>query len=153
MKRSPRENQILNSLRPSGFSAQGFLGPDQRLFEEIIAADAREMQKLQVSGEYLAHTLEKIFFAAEKGMEDPVRIAGDVQARYIPCRGRIPSPFPAEGTFDKSLVEVFTDQGKTLFYINRLSIHLIRCHGFFQGKGSFFRVEPEQIALLAREII
>ncbi len=153
MKRSPKENELLNSLGPSSFSAQGFLGQDQRHFEEIIAADARAIRKLGVSREFLADILEKIFLAAEKGMEDPVRITGDVQARYISCRGRIPSPFPAEGTFDKSLVEVFTDQGSLLFYVNRLSIHLIRCHGFFQGRGSFFRVEPEQIALLAREII
>ncbi|WP_051617096.1 hypothetical protein [Desulfonatronovibrio hydrogenovorans] len=145
MKRAPQEQSTLECLESSRFSAPGFLGNDPREIEEIISADARTLASHELDRETLAGKLESIYLEAGRKLGAPVEIAPGISAAYLECRGRIPSPFPGEGTFAKSPVKVtFMDGG--FFYITPLSIHLIRRHGFFQGKGSPFRIDPEIVA-------
>ncbi|MFN2267849.1 MAG: hypothetical protein ABR533_06200 [Desulfonatronovibrio sp.] len=141
----------MESLRPSKFSACGFMGDDPRNLEEVISDDASTMERLGRSRQDIVQTLNKIFKAAESKLGDPVPIAKDLIAEYIPCRGKIPSPFPGEGAFAKNMVQVTSNHGNVKFYITPLSIHLIDKHGFFQGKGSPFRLEPEYIASLSEK--
>ncbi|WP_157493291.1 hypothetical protein [Desulfonatronovibrio magnus] len=151
MKRSPQEQQIIKCLGPSKFSATGFMGNDPREVEEVISDDANTLEKAGLDRQMAAHILEKIFHRAASAIGDPIEIADGVTAEYIACRGKIPSPFPGEGAFAKNMVQVYMDR-ETFFYINSLSIHLIRKHGFFQGTGSPFRIEPEWIITLARHV-
>ncbi|NQT54365.1 hypothetical protein HQ576_20070, partial [bacterium] len=47
----------------------------------------------------------------------------------------------------KGDVELTTPDGATLRF-TALSIHLIRAHGFYQGRGAPYRLEPTQLAEL-----
>ncbi len=136
----------MECLRPSKFSGSGFMGDDPREMEEVISDDASTLEKLGITRQDIVSSLKLIFKKAEKELGDPVTITKDLTAEYISCRGKIPSPFPGEGAFTKDMVQVTSNRGDVKFYITPLSIHLIEKHGFFQGKGSPFRIEPEYIA-------
>lgn len=152
MKRAPQDKTTMECLRPSKFSAPGFMGNDHRDLEEVISEDSSVLEKIGTNRQTIVQTLEAIFNAAENELGDPVTIAKDLTAEYMPCRGKIPSPFPGEGTFSKNTVKVTSGKEGVKFYITPLSIHLIKKHGFFQGKGSPFRLEPEYIARLSDKI-
>jgi hypothetical protein len=130
-------------LGPSRYSAQGFLGTDGRRPEDIIRDDEATLKKLGVEKSRLVEALRSASAAAEKALGAPVAVSDGVTAESRDWRGRTPSPFPSEGTFSKGET-VFTDE-KTgdSFFVSPLSLHLIDKHGFFQGKGSPYRVEPD----------
>jgi hypothetical protein len=141
-RRSPRETDLYQRLGPSRFSGQGFLGEDPREWEEILAADARALDELGISREQLLQALRAVYDQARDRGGDPVELGGSVQAECLECRGAIPSPFSGEGTFPKHQVVVRDSREGETFTITPLGLHLIEKHGFFQGVGSPFRINP-----------
>ena len=80
-------------------------------------------------------------FHLPESERDIILIASEVRAEehreMIPCLWGHP-----QGLFYKSYVELQDEiSGETLIWSD-LSIHLIRDHGFYRGKGSPFRLEP-----------
>ncbi len=55
----------------------------------------------------------------------------------------MPCPFGHAGLYPKIVATVRSGTEEIRF--SQLGIHLIRKHGFFGGKGSVFRVEPEKL--------
>ncbi|WP_045221072.1 hypothetical protein [Desulfonatronum thioautotrophicum] len=148
-RRAPLEAEMYDHLGPSRFSAQGFLGKDTREFEEILADDAQTLQGLGVSKDRLLKALRDVYDQALQAGGEPVAIRAGVVAECLECRGRVPSPFPGEGTFPKHQVRVFREDEEQSFAITPLALHLIDRHDFFQGIGSPFRIDPAQaVALL-----
>ena len=86
--------------------------------------------------------------AAEAALGNPVRVGEHVQAVSSGAMGPIPCPWGGCGVFAKGETEL-TDAvgGKTLRF-TPLSVHLIRHHGFYQGKGARYRLEPAELARL-----
>jgi len=144
MKRSPKDQNLALLLGPSKFSAEGFLGNDRREPEQIMADDIRVLESLGVAKETLVVQLKDVYKKAEKALGDPVRI-DSLEAKYIESRGKIPSPFRSEGMFPKGEVQITDTQTDKTFRITALSIHLIDKHNFFQGRGSRYRIEPDEI--------
>jgi len=64
--------------------------------------------------------------------------------------GKIPSPFTGEGVFRKGEVVIKNRTTGDKMVLTPLSIHLIKAHGFFQGKGSGYRIEPDIAAALLK---
>ncbi|WP_028571371.1 hypothetical protein [Desulfonatronum lacustre] len=148
-RRAPLEAEMYSHLGPSRFSALGFLGEDARDWEDILADDARTLEGLGVSRKQLVEELREVYERAVKAGGDPVPVGPGSVAECLECRGRIPSPFPGEGTFPKHQVRVFREQGAESLVITPLALHLIERHGFFQGIGSPFRIDPVQaVAML-----
>ena len=141
-RRAPLEAELYSHLGPSRFSALGFLGEDARDWEDILADDARTLERLGVSREQLVQELGEVYERALKAGGDPVAAGPGSVAECLECRGRIPSPFPGEGTFPKHQVRVFRERGAESLVITPLALHLIERHGFFQGVGSPFRIDP-----------
>jgi hypothetical protein len=143
MKPQVQPTDLGRLLGPSRFSAEGFLGSDQRRPEDIIHDDAAALARLGIDKSKLVDALRNACVAADRGLGAPVRLAGGVSAVSRDWRGRTPSPFPGEGTFAKGETVFSDDTTGASFSISPLSLHLIDKHGFFQGKGSPYRVEPE----------
>lgn len=143
-RRAPREAQMYSHLGPSPFSAKGFLGEDARDWEEILAEDERTLERLEVTRGQLVLALDDVYQRALRAGGDPVEAGPGSMAEGLECRGRVPSPFPGEGTFPKHQVRVFREDGPESFIITPLALHLIERHGFFQGIGSPFRIDPFQ---------
>ncbi|MFP4243258.1 MAG: hypothetical protein ACLFQB_15385 [Chitinispirillaceae bacterium] len=146
MKEYSHEPRSAAPLGPSKFSADGFLGTDGRKPEEIIADDLSTLQDMGIRRESLTGALREIYSKAESALGNPVRISPRLKAEHFESRGKIPSPFDREGLFPKGEVELSDEKtGRTVIF-TPLSIYLVEKHGFFQGKGSRYRLEPEEVA-------
>jgi hypothetical protein len=62
--------------------------------------------------------------------------------------GRIPSPWPGDGVFPKGELELTDNRSGRSIRITPLSIHLIAAHGFYQGWGAPYRLEPADLAAM-----
>ncbi len=102
------------------------------------------VNSLNLSHEEIASRLEEITRAAKMKLGDRVTLENRYQVRAEEHRGMIPCPWGhLEGLFAKSYVELKDNSTDNILIWSDLSIHLIREHGFYQGKGSPFRLEPK----------
>lgn len=142
MKQSPSEKELIRNLSPSKFSAEGFLGSDSRPVDEIVNEDMAVLARHHVSKETLAHALTEAYDMAQKAFGADILIRAGVTAVFHESMGRVPSPFKGAGVFEKGDVVLKDLQDDHGIIITRLGIHLIGKHGFFQGKGSPYRIDP-----------
>ncbi len=141
MKQAPSEKNLHDRLKPSKFSAEGFLGHDTRTVDEIVAADKRKIEENGINPEHLNEVLRHTFNTALEAFGGEVEIREGVTAVFHESMGRIPSPFRGEGVFEKGEATVLVN-GSAKFRITRLGLHLISKHLFFQGEGSPYRIDP-----------
>jgi hypothetical protein len=142
MKQSPDMQKLEEILRSSTLVADGFMGTDLRRVTEVIEADAAELFKLDVSLEQLGTRMTEITEAAEKGLGTWTRVDDCREAVIDEARGRTVCPWPHQARFRKRVTTVRrTDSGQTIRWSD-LNVHLISAHGFFEGRGSTFRIDP-----------
>ena len=85
--------------------------------------------------------------AASAGLGAPVHLpGGNLVAEYHEAMGYIASPWPDGRTFPKGEVVVADTATGERVVFTPLSVHLVRRHGFFQGRGSPYRLEPAKLA-------
>lgn len=143
MKRSPAEDELIQSLGPSKFSAEGFLGHDARPVDEIIFADQRKLDRLGISIKTLVHSLKAVYQQAQQVHGAEIQIKPGAFATFYESRGRVPSPFKTDGVFEKGEAVVCEKETGQQMIITQLGIALIERHHFFQGLGSRYRIDPE----------
>jgi hypothetical protein len=145
MKISPEDQRIMDRMVPGVLSREGFLGADTRPLSEIIDTDRSAVEALGVTHEQIAGKLRSVLEAAIGGMGRAVEVSDHLTAVWREAMGKIPSPW-ADGVFPKGEVEL-TDRrtGEKLLF-TPLSVHLIARHGFYQGRGSRYRIDPATIS-------
>ena len=148
MKENPAMKKVAENMKPGVISLHGFMGNDKRNIEMLIEHDAAELERLGVSAEEIADKLEEIKNKALEGLGDYIGISDDYLAKADSVRGKLPCPFTHPGLYRKTLITVKEKEGGDELLFTELGIHLIREHGFFQGMGSPFRLEPSDLALL-----
>jgi hypothetical protein len=142
VKQSPHLHQVEYEMRRIGMGT--FLGSDKRRLTEILDDDHELVNSLNLTHEEIASRLEEITRAAKKKLGDRVTLENRYEVRAQEHRGMIPCPWGhLEGLFAKSYVELRDLSTGNILIWSDLSIHLIRGHGFYQGKGSPFRLEPK----------
>jgi len=145
VKRSPQMERLEELLRTSRVVSGGFLGKDPRILEEILEADASELALLGTTPEAVAARMGEITLQARAGLGTPVRLDEKREILADDNRGQIICPWPHAGRYDKTITTVRrTDTGETVRW-SELSRHLIQAHGFFQGRGVAFRLEPRAL--------
>ncbi len=145
MKESPGESELHKRLLASKFSGEGFLGTDDRPLDEIIADDRRAQEQTGVPKDELVAALRDVFSRARDSQEDEINISEGITARYFESRGKIPSPFRGDGVYEKGEVEVTQKETGRTLHITSLGIALIEKHDFYQGIGSYYRMNPTTI--------
>jgi len=146
MKESPQDKKLNEILRSSKLVAGGFMGVDHRGVFEVIDADAMELAKLDLAKEQVAARMRQITDLAKSGLGTWVRIDENQEARVEEARGWLVCPWPHPGKCAKRITSLRSPKTGQSFYWSDLNIHLIGEHGFFGGKGSHFRIEPQKIA-------
>ncbi len=142
MKQSPFDRRVTERMAPGVLCRDGFLGSDRRPLGEIIDADASAVERLGTSHERIAARLAEILDAAMVAFGTPVRVGEALTAVHHEAMGRIPSPWPEGRRFAKGEVELTdTRTGRTVRF-TPLSVHLVAAHGFYQGRGSPYRLDP-----------
>ncbi|MDH3346371.1 MAG: hypothetical protein OEL75_04225 [Kiritimatiellaceae bacterium] len=151
MKHNPSEQIIRDRLEPGTLSIKGFLGTDDRPIADIVAADTGEVEAAGLTVKALGDFLEQLHVTADAGWEGRVpAFDGKVTVRSDEALGQIPCPFACGAHCHKAIVGVKDSEGNDILDFTPLDAHLISEHGFFEGKGSTYRIEPKKLIELYR---
>ena len=146
MKQSPREKKLEEMLRSGKLVAGGFMGTDPRHPIEIIEQDVVELEDLGITIYQLVQRMRELTDLAKPRLgswiEDP---GGKLRVKSEDFKGKLVCPWPHPGHYDKRITTVeHLKTGKQVVWTD-LNIHMIADHGFFEGRGAFFRIEPADI--------
>jgi hypothetical protein len=138
-----------SNFQPGALTRDGFLGKDERAIQDIVREDETALVRLGANREAVADFLQSLIDQGKKGLEGRV-VCGNWTVQIHWARGLLPCPFGEPKLHPKITAVAFEkSSGRTLRF-SQLTVHLIREHGFFEGRGSAFRVEPEQAVELMR---
>jgi len=146
MKKSPQTQKLEEVLRSSKLVAGGFLGRDNRDVSEIIDSDTAVVAELGTTPAEMAQRMQHITDSAKTGLGCWVEIDEKHRARTLESKGTLVCPWPHPGTYNKTVTTFeLVKTGESIEWSD-LNIHLIGEHGFFEGKGLTFRIEPKELA-------
>ena len=145
MKENPHIRHIVERMAAGVLSRDGFLGTDFRPLEEILEADGAAVARLGTSHQELGRKLENILIAARAALGSKVEVSDRLNAVCKEAMGRIHCPWGHCGTFAKGHIELLDTQSGLRIMFTALNVHMITAHGFYQGSGSCYRLEPSEI--------
>lgn len=151
MKRSPKDIKLEEVLRSSKLVQGGFMGEDKRPPEEIIEEDLEVLHRLQYTPKQVAEKMETLRDIARPQLGNWVR-TDDFEVRYEDYEGSQVCPWPHPGKYLKGITTCRRPDNQQSLFWSDLNIHLIKAHGFFQGKGSTYRLEPEELVRFLFEL-
>lgn len=143
MKQNPKDIPVVESLRAGILSRDGFMGTDTRPFTQIILDDAARLAQAGTTPEDIANQMEALTKQGLATAGIPVQ-AGDFTVTVEEYMGKMGCPFRDHRAPKRNTVAV-NKAGRELSWTD-LTIHLIRAHGFFQGQGAPYRLEPGELA-------
>jgi len=142
MKQDPRLSDVEKNMRPGEISKSGFLGNDGRKLIDILLDDGQSVTALNLNHKILADRMEYLTEKGREGFGNPILVDGFLEVIVEDSRGTIACPFDHIGMYPKENVKVTNiNTGESISW-SALNIHMIREHGFYEGKGSPFRIEP-----------
>ncbi len=145
MKQSPDLATAQARMAPGALTRDGFLGADPRDLGEILQADDGAVRRLGLTHGALAGALKALTAAALGGLGAPVAV-GPFEVRADEAMGKLPCPFGHPGLYPKAVLAARrADTGEELQW-TALQVHLIEAHGFYEGRGSAYRLDPETVA-------
>lgn len=145
MKITPQELKTTQRMQPGVITLSGFLGSDTRPLNEIVADDAATLARLERSPHEIAKRMESFTKASWDSYLDETLVEDKYLVQTEVYRGRLPCPYGHSGIFRKAITKL-TNQSNGLSVVwTSLNIHLIMAHGFFEGRGSVFRLDPQTL--------
>ena len=145
MQKKDSLDTLEQTLRQASVSREGFLGRDERGLAAILQADDEAIRRRGLTHAHIAQHLLALRQAGWEGLGDPVSVPPHFEVCVDATRGTLPCPFGDQGSFAKVNTTVRNlASGKEITFTD-LNIHLIAAHGFYEGHGAQFRLEPEQL--------
>ena len=147
MKQSPQEKKLEEMLRSTKLVAGGFMGTDSRHPVEVIQQDSAELERFGLTPAQVAQRMRELTELAKPRLGNWIEVDPcKLRVKSEDFKGLLVCPWPHPGTFHKRVTTVESlDTGQRLVWTD-LNIHMIETHGFFEGRGAFFRVEPDEAA-------
>jgi hypothetical protein len=146
MKQTVQMRKAQERMAPGAITRDGFLGDDRRPLADILLADEAAVKALDLEHEGIAARMVKLRDAGMAGLGEFIDAAPHFEVRVDSVRGRLACPFGDPGIFPKTNITVRnTRTGRELTYTD-LHIHLVGVHGFYEGRGCPFRLEPRDLA-------
>ena len=136
--------QIDDSMRAGALSLDGFLGSDTRTWDAICRQDDEAVTAAGTTHRDIAAALQRILDRVAGAYGTPIDITPKLRATFRESMGRIACPVGC-GIYPKGEVELACVTGQR-WRFTPLSVHLISEHGFYEGLGSPYRIEPAEIA-------
>ena len=144
--------RIEQALRCSGSLCHHFMGIDHRSLQQIIAADTHMVALLGTSHAQIADRLARLTRRGQAGLGDPVLLGGRYELCVTDFRGTVTCPWGDAGAWPKSHI-VLTDRHTAVsLQWTHLCLHLIAQHGFYQGIGSPYRLDPRTLQFLLTDL-
>ncbi len=142
MKQTPEFNAIQQQMKPGVITLEGFLGTDTRNLVDIIAKDDASVHHLNVTHEDIASRMQYFRDSGLDGLGEFINIDDHYEVRVDSVRGKLPSPFGGKGMYEKVNTTVKNLLNNKEVTYTDLHIHFVRDHGFYEGEGSVYRIEP-----------
>jgi hypothetical protein len=142
-------------MRPGAWTVTGFLAADASL-GDVLAADAAELARLSVSAGELGERLRELLDRGSKSDWFRGKRVGEHRVELHRRRGLLTCPWAPEeftacsvgrgsGPTSNEFLVVHVPTRARLEGLE-LHAHLIGDHGFFGGRGTEYRLEPENVA-------
>jgi hypothetical protein len=146
MKQTVQMQAIQDKMKPGVIVRDGFLGTEARNLVDILTVDEGEVTRLGHTHQGIARRMIALREAGTAGLGELIDVPPHFEVRVDSVRGRLPCPFGDPGIFPKTNTTVRnTRLGREITYTD-LHIHMIGSHGFYEGRGSQFRLEPRDLA-------
>ncbi|MCE1245481.1 MAG: hypothetical protein LWY06_02430 [Firmicutes bacterium] len=146
MKQTVQMEKIQANMAPGVITLSGFLGDDLRKLIDILIADEETVTLMGLSHDQIASRMIELRDAGVRGLGDFINVVPHFEVKVDSVRGKLPCPFGDPGVFPKTNTTVKNlKTGKEVTFTD-LNIHMILAHGFYQGRGSLFRLDPEFLA-------
>jgi hypothetical protein len=143
MKQTVQLSRIQEKMKPGIITRDGFLGTDTRNLIDMLVEDDETVKRMDLTHAAVAQRMIDLRDAGLRGLGNFVLVEPHFEVRVDSVRGKLPCPFGDPGIFQKTNTTVRNlKSGKEVTYTD-LHIHMIGSHGFYEGIGSPFRLEPE----------
>lgn len=139
--------KIQEQMRPGIVALLGFLGNDKRSLSEILQADEESVKRWGLSHKQLAMRMQELREAGLNGLGEFIHVPPYFEVRVDSVRGKLLCPFGDPGLHAKTNIVVRNLKSNRELTYTDLHIHLIGEHGFYEGKGFAYRLDPEDIIL------
>jgi hypothetical protein len=145
MKQTVQLARIQEKMKPGVITRDGFLGTDGRNLIDMLVDDDEAVKRMNLTHETIAQRMIDLRDAGLRGLGNFISVAPHFEIRVDSVRGKLPCPFGDPGVFQKTNTTVRNlNKGEEITFTDLL-IHMIGSHGFYEGKGSPFRVEPARL--------
>jgi hypothetical protein len=146
MKQTVQMKAIQDKMKPGVIVRDGFLGPDARNLVDILTADEGGVGRLRLTHQDIARRMIGLREAGTAGLGEFIDVPPHFEVRVDSVRGKLPCPFGDPGIFPKTNTTVRNTASSREITYTDLHIHMIGSHGFYEGRGSQFRLEPQDLA-------
>jgi hypothetical protein len=154
VKQTAEMQRVQALMAPGVLTKDGFLGSDPRNLVDILDEDGAEVRRLGATHQGIALRMAALREAGMRGLGTLVRLGpglepGQAEPRFAvrveSARGGLPCPFGHPGMVRKMNTTVTNLRlGREITYTD-LTVHLVGEHGFYEGRGSKFRIEPREV--------
>jgi len=145
MKQTVQMMKIQERMKPGIITRDGFLGDDKRNLIDILLDDDAEVKRMNLTHSIIAERMLELREAGMRGLGEFISVEPNFEVRVDSVRGKLPCPFGDPGIFPKTNITVKNLAKKREITYTDLHIHMIGSHGFYEGKGSPFRLEPRDL--------
>lgn len=146
MKQTEQLRKAQERMGPGIITRDGFLGADGRSLVDILTGDEAAVNRLGATHGDIADRMIGLRDAGAGGLGEFLDVPPHFEVRVDSVRGKLPCPFGDPGIFPKTNTTVRnTRLGREITYTD-LHIHMIGSHGFYEGRGSPYRLEPADLA-------
>jgi len=145
MKQTVQMMRIQEKMKPGVITRDGFLGPDRRNLIDILIEDDETVKRMGLTHQQVAQRMLEFRDAGMRGLGEFISIEPHFEVRVDSVRGKLPCPFGDPGIFPKTNITVRNLEKNEEITYTDLHIHLIGSHGFYEGKGFVFRLEPKAL--------
>jgi hypothetical protein len=148
MKQTPEYDAIQHQMEPGIITLDGFLGTDKRRLIDIISSDDVKVHQLKVTHQAIAEKMQYFRDIGLDGLGEFIKVENDFEVRVDSVRGKLPSPFGGPGMYEKVNTTVKNLSLDREITYTDLHIHFVRDHGFYEGEGSIYRIEPSNLVAI-----
>lgn len=146
MKQGPDLIRVEENMRTGPLASHGFMGTDTRSLAGILYADRLRLERLGITKEELAGRMRHFTELGKAQLGQAIVVEGKYRVETVEHKGSIVCPFAHNYQASKCNTRVTCLQtGRSVLWSD-LNLHMIEEHGFFEGYGARFRLDPEELA-------
>lgn len=146
MKQTVQLQNAQERMKPGIITRDGFLGDDGRKLIDILLEDDATVKRIGLTHQQIAERMIELRDLGMRGLGEFISVEPHYEIRVDSVRGKLPCPFGDPGIFPKTYTIVKNLELDEKITFTDLNIHMIYAHGFYEGRGAPFRLDPEKLS-------